>query len=158
MHTIILFIRDLWSNYSSITSYSCKVGLIGPATVGGIKPGCMRIGNTGGMLDNIVMSKVSRYATESSGGKIVAFIIILAIVLTTALLPTFCRPLMTDSCIDLVQWRTYRRAGVCRTNSTTSLHATLMACMKASPLEAIVTQEPDLSTISCAIRIILMYR
>ncbi|CAN0310382.1 unnamed protein product, partial [Discosporangium mesarthrocarpum] len=34
------------------------VGLIGPATVGGIKPGCMRIGNTGGMLDNIVMSKV----------------------------------------------------------------------------------------------------
>lgn len=35
-----------------------QVGLIGPATVGGIKPGCMRIGNTGGMLDNIVMSKV----------------------------------------------------------------------------------------------------
>jgi hypothetical protein len=36
------------------------VGLIGPATVGGIKPGCMRIGNTGGMLDNIVMSKLYR--------------------------------------------------------------------------------------------------
>lgn len=35
-----------------------QVGLIGPATVGGIKPGSMRIGNTGGMLDNIVMSKV----------------------------------------------------------------------------------------------------
>ena len=29
------------------------VGIIGPATVGGIKPGCFRIGNTGGMLDNI---------------------------------------------------------------------------------------------------------
>jgi hypothetical protein len=42
------------------------VGLIGPATVGGIKPGCMRIGNTGGMLDNIVMSKLyrpGRYST-----------------------------------------------------------------------------------------------
>ena len=40
-----------------IWSYA-QVGLIGPATVGGIKPGCMRIGKTGGMLDNIVMSKV----------------------------------------------------------------------------------------------------
>lgn len=28
-----------------------KVGIIGPATVGGIKPGCFRIGNTGGMLE-----------------------------------------------------------------------------------------------------------
>lgn len=30
------------------------VTVIGPATVGGITPGCFRIGNTGGMLDNIV--------------------------------------------------------------------------------------------------------
>merc|ERR1719446_449922 len=30
------------------------VGMIGPATVGGIKPGCLRIGNTGGMLNNMV--------------------------------------------------------------------------------------------------------
>ncbi|CAM9520580.1 unnamed protein product [Ectocarpus sp. 13 AM-2016] len=49
-----------------------KVGLIGPATVGGIKPGCMRIGNTGGMLDNIVMSKLYRPGTvayvSKSGG------------------------------------------------------------------------------------------
>ncbi len=48
------------------------VGLIGPATVGGIKPGCMRIGNTGGMLDNIVMSKLYRrgsvaYVSKSGG-------------------------------------------------------------------------------------------
>ena len=44
----------------------------GPATVGGIKPGCFRIGNTGGMMDNIIRSKlyrpgsvayVSRYST-----------------------------------------------------------------------------------------------
>lgn len=44
-----------------------QVGLIGPATVGGIKPGCMRIGNTGGMLDNIVMSKV-RTKCKTIGG------------------------------------------------------------------------------------------
>eukprot|EP01035_Chromulina_nebulosa_P017875 gene17875-23491_t len=49
-----------------------KVGLIGPATVGGIKPGSFRIGNTGGMLDNIIMSKLYRpgsvaYVSKSGG-------------------------------------------------------------------------------------------
>jgi len=49
-----------------------SVGLIGPATVGGIKPGCLRIGNTGGMLDNIVMSRLYRpgsvaYVSKSGG-------------------------------------------------------------------------------------------
>lgn len=34
--------------------------LLGPATVGGIKPGCFRIGNTGGAMDNIVSSKLYR--------------------------------------------------------------------------------------------------
>ena len=34
--------------------------IVGPATVGGIKPGAFRIGNTGGMLDNIVASKLYR--------------------------------------------------------------------------------------------------
>merc|ERR1711988_1695124 len=48
------------------------VGIIGPATVGGIKPGCIRIGNTGGMLDNIVMSRLYRpgsvaYVSKSGG-------------------------------------------------------------------------------------------
>ena len=48
------------------------VGIIGPATVGGLKPGCFRIGNTGGMLDNIVMSKLYRpgsvaYVSRSGG-------------------------------------------------------------------------------------------
>ena len=28
--------------------------------VGGIKPGCFKIGNTGGMLDNILSSKLYR--------------------------------------------------------------------------------------------------
>jgi ATP citrate (pro-S)-lyase len=37
-----------------------KVTIIGPATVGGIKPGCFKIGNTGGMLDNILASKLYR--------------------------------------------------------------------------------------------------
>ena len=32
--------------------------VLGPATVGGIKPGCLRIGNTGGSLDNIRLSKL----------------------------------------------------------------------------------------------------
>jgi len=46
--------------------------IIGPATVGGIKPGCFRIGNTGGMLDNIVSSRLYRagsvaYVSRSGG-------------------------------------------------------------------------------------------
>lgn len=36
------------------------VTIIGPATVGGIKPGCFKIGNTGGMLDNIIAAKLYR--------------------------------------------------------------------------------------------------
>jgi ATP-citrate lyase alpha-subunit len=34
--------------------------IIGPATVGGIKAGCFKIGNTGGTLENIVESKLHR--------------------------------------------------------------------------------------------------
>jgi ATP citrate (pro-S)-lyase len=46
--------------------------IIGPATVGGIKPGCFKIGNTGGMMDNIVSSKLYRpgsvaYVSKSGG-------------------------------------------------------------------------------------------
>ncbi|MGH0122000.1 UNVERIFIED_CONTAM: hypothetical protein FKN15_000541 [Acipenser sinensis] len=48
------------------------VTVIGPATVGGIKPGCYKIGNTGGMLDNILASKLYRpgsvaYVSRSGG-------------------------------------------------------------------------------------------
>eukprot|EP00400_MALV-I_sp_L67-5_P000203 gene203-652_t len=48
------------------------VCIIGPATVGGIKAGVFRIGNTGGMLDNIVMSRLYRpgsvaYVSKSGG-------------------------------------------------------------------------------------------
>jgi len=49
-----------------------NVTIIGPATVGGIKPGCFRIGNTGGMLDNIIASRLYRpgsvaYVARSGG-------------------------------------------------------------------------------------------
>eukprot|EP00835_Amoeboradix_gromovi_P001254 NODE_54_length_26799_cov_0.554794.p2 type:complete len:1128 gc:universal NODE_54_length_26799_cov_0.554794:4815-1432(-) len=46
--------------------------IIGPATVGGVKAGCFKIGNTGGMMDNIVDSKLYRpgsvgYISKSGG-------------------------------------------------------------------------------------------
>jgi ATP citrate (pro-S)-lyase len=49
-----------------------SVLVIGPATVGGIKPGCFRIGNSGGMMDNIIASKLYRagsvgYVSKSGG-------------------------------------------------------------------------------------------
>ncbi|CAD7961112.1 unnamed protein product [Amoebophrya sp. A120] len=48
------------------------VSIIGPATVGGIKPGAFRIGNTGGAIENIIMSKLYRpgsvaYVSRSGG-------------------------------------------------------------------------------------------
>merc|ERR550539_1126017 len=54
------------------TAEAKGIGMIGPATVGGIKPGCLRIGNTGGMLDNVVMSRLYRpgsvaYVSKSGG-------------------------------------------------------------------------------------------
>ncbi|KAI3380111.1 hypothetical protein SNEBB_004724 [Seison nebaliae] len=54
------------------TATEKHVALIGPATVGGVKPGCFKIGNTGGMLDNILMSKLYRagsvaYVSRSGG-------------------------------------------------------------------------------------------
>lgn len=49
-----------------------NVTIIGPATVGGVKPGCFKIGNTGGMTDNILHSKLYRpgsvaYVSRSGG-------------------------------------------------------------------------------------------
>lgn len=48
------------------------VVVIGPATVGGIAAGCFRIGNTGGMLDNLISCKLHRtgsvgYVSKSGG-------------------------------------------------------------------------------------------
>ena len=36
------------------------VVIIGPATVGAIKPACIRLGNTGGMIDNLIQAKLYR--------------------------------------------------------------------------------------------------
>ncbi|KDQ10996.1 hypothetical protein BOTBODRAFT_35757 [Botryobasidium botryosum FD-172 SS1] len=49
-----------------------KVLIIGPATVGGVKPGCFRIGNSAGMMDNVIASKLYRpgsvgYVSKSGG-------------------------------------------------------------------------------------------
>ncbi|KAI5121419.1 hypothetical protein M0805_006182 [Coniferiporia weirii] len=46
--------------------------IVGPATVGGIKAGCFKIGNSGGMMDNIISSKLFRagsvgYVSKSGG-------------------------------------------------------------------------------------------
>ena len=46
--------------------------LFSVSQVGGIKPGCFKIGNTGGMLDNILASKLYRpgsvaYVSRSGG-------------------------------------------------------------------------------------------
>ena len=46
--------------FSSQVAGEKGVTIIGPATVGGIKPGCFKIGNTGGMMDNILSSKLYR--------------------------------------------------------------------------------------------------
>lgn len=51
----------------------CAVGVcLCMLQVGGIKPGCFKIGNTGGMLDNILASKLYRpgsvaYVSRSGG-------------------------------------------------------------------------------------------
>lgn len=48
------------------------ISIIGPATVGGIKPGAFRIGNTGGAMENLLMSRLYRpgsvaYVSRSGG-------------------------------------------------------------------------------------------
>ncbi|XP_063985408.1 ATP-citrate synthase [Diachasmimorpha longicaudata] len=55
-----------------LMAHEKKVTIIGPATVGGVKPGCFKIGNTGGMMDNILHSKLYRpgsvaYVSRSGG-------------------------------------------------------------------------------------------
>uniref|UniRef100_A0A1L8E0T3 ATP-citrate synthase n=1 Tax=Nyssomyia neivai TaxID=330878 RepID=A0A1L8E0T3_9DIPT len=55
-----------------VMAHEKGVAIIGPATVGGVKPGCFKIGNTGGMLDNILHSKLYRpgsvaYVSRSGG-------------------------------------------------------------------------------------------
>merc|ERR1712106_274836 len=75
IRTIAIIAEGIPENY---TRRLCKlaaekeVTIIGPATVGGVKPGCFKIGNTGGMMDNILHSKLYRagsvaYVSRSGG-------------------------------------------------------------------------------------------
>ncbi|CAG8478411.1 4696_t:CDS:2, partial [Acaulospora morrowiae] len=73
--TIAIIAEGVPERYARKILHEAKrrgVLIIGPATVGGIKPGCFKIGNTGGMMDNIVSSKLYRpgsvaYVSKSGG-------------------------------------------------------------------------------------------
>uniref|UniRef100_A0A8D3BDW4 ATP-citrate synthase n=1 Tax=Scophthalmus maximus TaxID=52904 RepID=A0A8D3BDW4_SCOMX len=75
IHTIAIIAEGIPEAHTrKIIKIADKKGvtIIGPATVGGIKPGCFKIGNTGGMLDNILASKLYRpgsvaYVSRSGG-------------------------------------------------------------------------------------------
>ncbi|XP_072022744.1 ATP-citrate synthase-like [Amphiura filiformis] len=75
IRTIAIIAEGIPENKTRVLIKAAKekgVTIIGPATVGGIKPGCFKIGNTGGMLDNILSSKLYRpgsvaYVSRSGG-------------------------------------------------------------------------------------------
>ena len=63
IRTIAIIAEGIPENKTKILIHEAQkrgVVIIGPATVGGIKPGCFKIGNTGGMVDNILDSKLYR--------------------------------------------------------------------------------------------------
>ncbi|QSL65632.1 hypothetical protein MERGE_002945 [Pneumocystis wakefieldiae] len=73
--TIAIIAEGVPERHSREISHKARalgVVIIGPATVGGIKAGCFKLGNTGGMMDNIVASKLYRpgsvgYVSKSGG-------------------------------------------------------------------------------------------
>jgi len=75
IRTIAIIAEGIPENYTRKlikVAASKNVTIIGPATVGGVKPGCFKIGNTGGMMDNILHSKLYRpgsvaYVSRSGG-------------------------------------------------------------------------------------------
>ena len=75
IRTIAIIAEGIPENYTRKlikVADSKKVTIIGPATVGGVKPGCFKIGNTGGMMDNILHSNLYRpgsvaYLSRSGG-------------------------------------------------------------------------------------------
>lgn len=75
IRTIAIIAEGIPENYTRKlikTADEKGVTIIGPATVGGVKPGCFKIGNTGGMMDNILHSKLYRpgnvaYVSRSGG-------------------------------------------------------------------------------------------
>merc|ERR1719204_1800130 len=75
IRTIAIIAEGIPENFTrKLVKLADKKGvtIIGPATVGGVKPGCFKIGNTGGMMDNILHSKLYRpgsvaYVSRSGG-------------------------------------------------------------------------------------------
>jgi len=75
IRTIAIIAEGIPENYTRKMNKRAKekgVTIIGPATVGGIAPGRFKIGNTGGMMDNILLSNLYRpgcvaYVSRSGG-------------------------------------------------------------------------------------------
>jgi succinyl-CoA synthetase alpha subunit len=53
-------IRERDTRLMAVEAKKKRVMVIGPATVGGLRAGCFRIGNTGGSIENIVAAKLYR--------------------------------------------------------------------------------------------------
>jgi len=72
---IAIIAEGVPENFTRLLNHEARqkgVTIIGPATVGGIFPGAFKIGNTGGMIDNIIASKLYRpgsvaYVSKSGG-------------------------------------------------------------------------------------------
>lgn len=75
LRTVAIIAEGVPENKTRLINAEAKrrgVTIIGPATVGGVKPGCFRIGNTGGMIDNCIACKLHRpgsvaYVSRSGG-------------------------------------------------------------------------------------------
>jgi len=63
IHTFVIIAEGVPERRTKLLTAKAKAlgkVIIGPATVGGIKAGCFKIGNAGGTIDNIIESKLHR--------------------------------------------------------------------------------------------------
>ena len=63
LRTIVIIAEGVPERRMKLVTAKAKAlgkGIIGPATVGGIKAGCFKIGNAGGTIENIIESKLHR--------------------------------------------------------------------------------------------------
>ena len=63
LHTLVIIAEGVPERRMKLLTAKSKVlgkVIIGPATVGGIKAGCFKIGNAGGTIENIIESKLHR--------------------------------------------------------------------------------------------------
>ncbi|XP_062517479.1 ATP-citrate synthase-like [Corticium candelabrum] len=75
IRTIAIIAEGIPENLTKVlikTANEKGVSIIGPATVGGVKAGCFKIGNSAGMLDNVIAAKLFRpgsvaYVSRSGG-------------------------------------------------------------------------------------------